>query len=55
MGEKRSNIGIAEKDDPGRKRVKMRDLESVCRSEGEVLLDSSLFYFILFIYFLCGD
>ncbi|KAE7996491.1 hypothetical protein FH972_001209 [Carpinus fangiana] len=33
MEEKRSNIGIAEKDDPSRKRVKMRDLESVCRSE----------------------
>ena len=55
MEEKRSNIVIAEKDDPGRKRVKMRDLESVCRSEGEVLFNSSHFFFFLLKKKVCGD
>lgn len=36
MGEKRSSAGVGDKDDSARGRVKMRDLESVCRSEGEV-------------------
>ncbi|KAG2730648.1 hypothetical protein I3760_01G304300 [Carya illinoinensis] len=34
MGEKRSSAGVGDKDDSARGRVKMRDLESVCRSEG---------------------
>lgn len=38
MGEKRSSAKLGDKDDCARGRVKMRDLESVCRSEGEVFI-----------------
>ena len=39
MGDKRSSDEFGEESELGRRRVKMRDLESLFRSEGIVLFD----------------
>ena len=46
VGQKRGSIEVGEKSEAGHKRVKMRDLESIFRSEGISLYKVVQFYFL---------